>query len=89
MNLDFREVLVCFVTVLVVAAATIVAVGAVATYSFYVHAISQQRDAAYPAPAVLASTIDPCLGETTFAARPVTPVAESGLQCPIFRVDQG
>jgi hypothetical protein len=88
MNLDYREVLVCLVTIVAIAAATIVAVGAVATYSYIVHTTSPAREAAYRTPVVVASSIDPCLD--LVAARPPTPPADSGLQCPIYRgIDRG
>jgi hypothetical protein len=89
MKLDLREVFVCLVTVMAVLAATVIAVGAVATYSFYVHALSPQRDVGRWAPTVLASTGDPCLADPAFAARPATPMAETGLQCPIYGPDNG
>jgi hypothetical protein len=83
MNLDFREVLVCLVTIVAIAAATVVAVGAVATYSYIVHTTSPAREAAYRAP-VLASAIDPCM-DLAVAARPMTPPTDTGLQCPVYR----
>jgi hypothetical protein len=89
MKLDLREMFVCLVTVMAVLAATVIAVGAVATYSFYVHATSPQRDAGQGTPIVLALASDPCLAEPAFAVRPATPASETGLQCPIYRSDQG
>jgi hypothetical protein len=85
MNLDLREVFVCLVTIVVIAAATMVAVGAAATYSYVLHA-SWPHQAAYGAPAV-ASTIDPCVD--TFAVRAATPAPDSGLQCPVYRETAG
>jgi len=85
MNIDLREVLVCLVTIVVIAAATMVAVGAAATYSYVLHA-SWPHEAAYGAPAV-ASTIDPCVD--TFAVRAQTADPESGLQCPVYRETAG
>jgi hypothetical protein len=87
MRLDLREVLVCLVTVMTVLLVTVIAVGAVATYSVYVHATPPERDAAIQPAIVLAMAGDPCLTET--AARPPTPLSESGLQCPIFRSEEG
>jgi hypothetical protein len=91
MRLDLREVLVCLVTVMAVLVATVIAVGAVATYSYYVHATSPQRDATYRSATVSAIVLglasDPCLTEPAFSARPVTPASETGLECPIYRSD--
>ena len=81
MNFDLREVLVCLVTIMVIAAATVLAVGAAATYSYMLHAPARQQ-AAYGA-VVMASSIDPCV--EAFAMRPSTPASDSGLQCPINR----
>jgi hypothetical protein len=85
MNLDLREVLVCLVTIVVIAAATMVAVGAAATYPYVLHA-SWPHQAAYGAPSV-PSAIDPCVD--TFAVRAPTSIPESGLQCPVYRGTAG
>jgi hypothetical protein len=84
MNLDLREVLVCLVTIMVIAAATVVAVGAAATTSYMLHSAPRQQ-AIYSGPAV-ASAIDPCVD--AFAVR-TTPTSESGLQCPVYRRSDG
>jgi hypothetical protein len=87
MRLDLREVLVCLITVMTVLLVTVIAVGAVATYSAYVHATSAERDAANHPAIVLAVAGDPCVAEA--AARPSTPASETGLQCPIYRSEDG
>ncbi|HLN08920.1 MAG TPA: hypothetical protein VK281_08175 [Xanthobacteraceae bacterium] len=85
MNLDLREMLVCLATIAVIAAATIVAVGAAATYSYVLHASWPQHAAS--GGLTLASTIDPCVD--TFAVRAPTSAPESGLQCPVYRESGG
>jgi hypothetical protein len=85
MNLDLREVLVCLITIAAIAAATLVAVGAAATYSYVVHGLPPQQ-AAYRMQQV-ASTIDPC--DDTLAKGPPTSTADAGLQCPVYRASNG
>jgi hypothetical protein len=85
MNLDLREVLVCLITIAAIAAATLLAVGAAATYSYVVHGLPPQQ-AAHGMPHV-ASTIDPCVD--TLAMGPPTSTADVGLQCPIYRASNG
>jgi hypothetical protein len=87
MRVDLREVLVCLVTVMTVLLGTVIAVGAVATYSAYVHATLPERDAANHPAVVLALAGDPCIAEA--AARPSTPSSETGLQCPVYRSEDG